>query len=190
STRRITAALPVLTRGPQDSGFTADSSVLSPFPTLDAVTPPNRQPAAKLGDTLTLTGRNLSGGPVAIQFTSTRLAQPIPLSPEPEESDSKLTVLVPNEPAQFPAGMYTVAAVVKSDKEGDRVSNELALAIAPVITSDMPMRPRRGRGRQITLNLTCAPEVRPDQRVALLLGSREIPAAPRTEQTAQLTFVV
>ena len=191
SARRITAPLPVLTRGEEDSGITTHPNPLSPFPTLDQVTAPNRQPTAKLGDVLTLIGRNLAADQVVIHFSSARLDSSVKIPAESPATDTKLTVTVPNDPANFPAGLYTVAAVLSSRGEPGRTSNELPLAVAPVITNNnLPLAVRRSGRHQATIRLTCSPEVRPDQRVALLLGSREIPAAPRAARTAELSFVV
>jgi hypothetical protein len=41
-----------------------------------------------------------------------------------------------------------------------------------------------------TVILTCEPDVRPEQRAALLLGSREVLRTPHATQTNTLTFVV
>jgi len=42
----------------------------------------------------------------------------------------------------------------------------------------------------VTLTATCAPEVRPEQRATLLLGSSEVMAGPHAAQTNVLTFTV
>jgi hypothetical protein len=86
--------------------------------------------------------------------------------------------------------MYTVAAVVSGNGGPDRTSNEMPLAIAPRITSALPMTASRTTDGNAQLNLTCSPEVRPEQRVALLLGSREILAESFSAQTGDLTFIV
>jgi hypothetical protein len=44
-------------------------------------------------------------------------------------------------------------------------------------------------GNKITITLSCSPEVLPAQRVALLLGSDEVPAEPHAAETANLTFI-
>jgi hypothetical protein len=86
--------------------------------------------------------------------------------------------------------VYTVAAVVSAKGQPDRTSNEMPLALSPQITSTLPMRVKRTKSGSANLNITCSPEVRPEQRVALLLGDQEIPAADRAAQTRQLSFVV
>lgn len=189
STRRIVAPLPVLTRGKGDSGIKSQSNLLSPFPTIDQLSAPNGQLTALLGDVLTLDGSNLAADGVVVQFATARRAVPISVPVDAGSTDTRIIVTVPNDAANWPAGMYTVAAVVSSKGESDRISNEMPLAIAPRITSHMPMSVNRTRG-DARIKLKCAPEVRPEQRVALLLGSREIPAEPRAGQASDLTFVV
>jgi len=189
STRATPAGLPVLTRGPADSGVAAQSNLIPPFPTIDQVTPPNGQPTAGLGDLLVFAGHNLAGARVVVQFASARLLAPIALPVDTGATDTRMTVTIPSDPANWPAGLYTVAAVVSRNGEPDRTSNEMPLAIAPRITSALPMTVNR-TGGDAQLQLTCSPEVRPEQRVALLVGSREIPAGDRTAQTGELTFIV
>lgn len=189
STRAASAPLPVLARGPADSGVTAQSNLLSPFPIIESITLPKQQPAALPGDTITLAGRNLSGNQVSVQFTNPRLAAPIVLRAAAGSSDSNLTITIPNDPANWLAGLYTVAAVVSTTADGNRTSNEMPLALAPQITSQLPLKAQLAQG-QARIALTCAPQVLPEQRVALLLGSREIPAAARIARTDALTFAV
>jgi hypothetical protein len=189
STRAISAPLPVLMRGPGDSGVVGQANLLSPFPTLTQLIPPNQRPTVNLGDILTLVGFKLSGDKVSVQFTSARLTAPILLAARPGATDTQLSVALPNDPVNWPAGVYTVAAIVSSKGQPDRTTNELPLGLAPQITSKMPLTVKRVKGT-VTLNITCSPEVRPEQRVAFLLGSREIPSAPRAAQTNKLSFVI
>jgi hypothetical protein len=189
SARAISAPLPVLTRGPADRGVTSQANTLSPFPTIDSIAAPKQQEAALLGDAITLKGRNLSGDQVTIQFTNPRLAAPIAVPAAQPSDDSSVSVTIPNDPANWPAGFYTVGAIVKSATEGDRASNEVPLAVAPRITSQLPIQAQIAQGTA-TIELTCTPEVRPEQRVALLLGSREVLADPRDTQTDALTFSI
>jgi Pvc16 N-terminal domain len=189
STRAVSAPLPVLTRGQADRGVTAQSNLLSPFPTIDSITMPKQQPSVLLGDTITLAGRNLSGDQVSVQFSNPRLAAPLVLPAGAGSSDSGITVAIPNDPANWLAGLYTVAAVVKTTSDGERTSNEMPLAVAPQITSQLPLQVRLTQGTATT-ELSCAPQVLPEQRVALLLGSREIPAAARAARTDALTFAI
>jgi hypothetical protein len=190
STRTVTTPLPVLMRGPGDSGVISQANLVPPFPTLEQMTIPNQQPTALLGDTLTFTGHNLNGDQVTFNFSSPRLMAPIPVPALAGATASQVTVQIPSDPVNWPAGVYTVAAVVSAKGQPDRTSNEMPLALSPQITSTLPMRVKRTKSGSANLNITCSPEVRPEQRVALLLGDQEIPAADRAAQTRQLSFVV
>jgi hypothetical protein len=190
SARAAVTPLPVLMRGPGDSGVIAQANMLPPFPEIDVIEIPGDQPAAKLGDVLTFNGHNLSGDQVNFRFTSRRLAAPIVVAPK-SVSDTSLTVQVPADaPADWPAGMYTVTALISAKNQPDRETNEMPLQLAPQITSKLPIQAKQTANGDVSLKINCAPEVRPEQRVSLLLAGQEIPAAPHAAQTKQLTFVI
>jgi hypothetical protein len=97
---------------------------------------------------------------------------------------------VPNAPANFPAGLYTLAVLVQRPGETyQRTTNELSFALAPQITTPLPLTVARDVAGNATITLTCKPEVRPRQRAALVLGDREITAEPHPTQTNTLTFI-
>jgi hypothetical protein len=197
STRPAKTPLPVLTRGPGDEGAVAQPDLTPPFPTLEAVHPPNQQPSARLGDppdvpsdVLTLSGHHLEGDSVVVRFTNPRLAAPIQVAPLAGGTATEITVQLPDDPANWPAGFYTLAAVVSKAGEPDRTTNELPFALAPRILDITPNPAARDPSGDVTLTLTCSPQVRPEQRAALLLGDREILAQPHPAQTDTLTFLV
>jgi len=70
SGRPISAPLPVLTRGRDDSGVVAQADMIPPYPALSDLTLPNGQASALLGDTLTITGNHLDGDKVSVQFSN------------------------------------------------------------------------------------------------------------------------
>jgi hypothetical protein len=70
-----------------------------------------------------------------------------------------------------------------------RSTNELAFALAPHILTVLPASSPAAAG-DFQLTLTCSPEVRPEQRVSILFGSREITADPHPAQTGVLTFQI
>ena len=84
STQPTRTPLPVLTRGPQDKGPTSQGNLIPPFPTLDSVTPPNQQPSARLGDTITLTGFNLDGTNIGVVFNHALWTAPMEVAPSRE----------------------------------------------------------------------------------------------------------
>jgi hypothetical protein len=189
STRATRTPLPVLRRGEDDRGPVVQANMLPPFPTLEEVGFADSQPVARLGDTLTFTGHHLAGDSVSVRFAHPRLAAPHVVAPLGGGTDKTITYQVPNDPANWPAGFWTAAAVVTHGTRAE-TSNALPFALAPRITTPLPLSVNRDGSGNATVVLGAAPEVRPEQRVALLLGSDEIVAAPRTLQTDPLTFVV
>lgn len=178
--------LPVLTRGPGDSGAAALGDLLPPFPTLQAAAAPGLQAAARLGDTVTLTGHHLGGTSIGIAFQHQSWDSPLEIAPAAGASDDALSVVIPILPAAWPAGLYSVHLRVRRPNETQRrTSNGIGLAVAPSIT----IAPLSAAAGDITWTVGCNPEVLPQQRVVLLLGQREIAAEPFASQTGTLTFV-
>jgi hypothetical protein len=190
STRPAKTPLPVLVRGPGDSGVVARGSVDPPFPLLNQITPPRGQVTVRLGDRLTISGANLGGDSVRVLFTNLigRIA-PIEVTPDAASTDQQIVVQFPSKPAETPAGVYSVSVTVTQKGESSTSTNELIVGVAPQITSTLPLKARRTRG-VATVKLMCAPEVLPGQRVALLLGDQEMGAMPVDTQTGQLTFAI
>ncbi len=196
STRPARTPLPVLTRGPADEGVAAQPDLTPPFPTLESVRPPNNQPSARLRDVLTLSGHHLEGDSVAVRFNNPRLTDPVPTQLlENTATEIKVKILDatgdPVAPVRWVAGFYTVAAVISRASETDRTTNELPFALAPRITTALPITVARNPSSgDAIITLTCSPQVRPEQHAALLLGDREILAQPHPTQTDTLTFAV
>ncbi|HEY4677144.1 MAG TPA: DUF4255 domain-containing protein [Candidatus Angelobacter sp.] len=184
------AALPVLTRGPNNSGIVAQPNLLPPFPEITDITILSHQPTAILGDTITITGRNLTGSIQAV-FRSVRLPDPIRATALSSKSD-QVQILIDKDPAKWVAGFYTVSLELTENKgkpdERVRTTNELPFAIAPDITTKFPINVAAGAAA--TVNLRCTPRVLPEQRVALLLGDREIIAEPIAAPVGQVRFSI
>ena len=196
STKPVKAPLPVLTIGPGDSGVLSQPDLLPPFATLTDVIPPHSQPAALLGDILTVKGFHLRGSALKAIFRHPRLATPIEVTPPFISSAIQFTVKIPSilddplAPAKWPAGLYILEAVVSLIGRPDQTSNAWPFALAPKITTALPFSVASDVSGDATINLTCEPEVRPEQRAALLLGDREVLADPHPTLTGALTFVV
>ena len=194
SRRASIAALPVLGRGSEaDSGIASVANVGSPFPTLTSVESPD--PAALLpGETLTLRGLNLSGTNVSVRIRHQLMGADRVLAPLPGATATEVRVVIPDEPANLPAGIYTVAVEVETEETAHpgitftRATNRLAFARAPVITSAMPTSEARDGSGHVSMSLTCSPRVQPGQRASLLLGSREIHAQAFNVATDTLDF--
>jgi hypothetical protein len=185
STRPARTPLPVLTRGKDDRGASAQADLIPPFPTILDVQPPNKQPSARLNEPVMVTGFHLDGDSVAVRLTTSRLTTP---RLEPATGTAEQVVLtIPSDPASLPAGLYTVAVQIRKAGLPDRFTNEWPLQIAPVIAAIAPADLAAGN---IALTVTCSPQIGPEQRVSLLFGSREIPAAAHPAQTDTVTFQV
>ena len=189
STRPVTAAPPVLTRGRGDTGPAASSS---PFPQLQLAVPPNRQSAARPGDALALVGSNLSTI-TAVQISHPLAAQPLTLAPL-SRTGSQVTVQLP-DPPQLPAGIATV--VVTFDASMDQAtgagpatdtSNAVPVALAPTLVSNAPLTATLARGGPTAITVTCSPAVQPRQTIALVVGSQLVTLAPVQAASSQLSF--
>jgi hypothetical protein len=191
STRPVKAALPVLTRGPEDQGYRAQADLVPPFPTVTGIDLPDGQTSAQIGDEATFKGHNLSGD-VQVRFRNLRLPGPIRLVPKPGGTSDTITVVIDNDPAKWLAGPYTVAMEVTENQgtptQKVRVSNEASFLLAPIITA-FPGKVAIAGGNA-TIDLACSPQIRPEQQVALYLDDHEVPAEVVIAQTGNLKFIV
>lgn len=186
STQAKKTPLPVLTRGAGDKGPVAQGSLIPPFPALTDIQFPNKQTSARLGDVLTLTGNNLDGTSVGLQFNNPLWSDPVPVAPQAGATSTQVQVQIPpGGAATWPAGFYTVSLLVQRPGETyRRTTNQLSFALAPRIT----VTPASAPGPTITYTAACSPEVWPDQYASLLLGDQEIVADAHATQTGTLTF--
>lgn len=189
STRETQTPLPVLQRGANDRGAAVRADIAPPFATIFGIAP-TVDPT--FGDTLVLKGAKLSGGTVAVTFASARLAQPRIVPALPGGTDATVSVTIPSD-GTLPAGLYGISVSVSTLLAGGaleiRASNEIALALAPQITSVLPMNVS-SQGGAIVVSLDCAPSIVVNQRVALLFGDREIPADPGARPAKTVTFSI
>lgn len=197
SRRATKTPLPVLTRGSEDQGANTQADLLTPFPTLAEIVFPRRQFSALLNDILTINGFNLDGTNVSVRLSHPLLDDDRLLTPEAGNTATEIRVRIPNEPANLPAGFYSLTVeVIRPGELFSRTTNQVVFALAPQILPPMPMIVARV-GNDATISITCRPEVRLAQRAALLLFDREVlavappppPPAP-PPQTNTLTFQV
>jgi hypothetical protein len=182
------SALPVLSRS-----IVIQPSMASPYPALTAVAPPNSQPAASLGDTVTVSGTSLTGA-TEVVLTNSQLGieQTIPVVAG-SVGNASLQFAIPNpslpspqpNPTDLPVGVYLLSAQVGAGLNV-QTTNGLPLVIAPAITS-LPAGPLTS-GPSVTLSVSCAPYVRTSQQVSFLIGSQEAVADPFTEPTNSPSF--
>jgi hypothetical protein len=198
-------ALPVLQRGEDDRGI---ETLLAPFPLLeevyfglptdkDANPRPLTYPSARLDSVLILKGQNLAGDEVRVRFTHQRL----PITREEliaagDATAEEIKVTIPSVPAtantDWAAGFYSVKVFIKKGGD-DKVysSNEMPITFSPEVTQIQPPNPIAPDGNgDVTLTITCKPEVRPEQSAVVLLADREVSAAAHNASTDQLTFVI
>jgi hypothetical protein len=165
------APLPVLKRGPQDRGVTA---VASAAPVLDSLQLPRGQSAVRLGDDIILNGRQLTPEGTSAFLTSTRVPDPVEVIPTAGDVPATLRLHLKTStedasaPARWAPGVYTVAVSVQRIGAPTVSSNELPVALAPVIT----VSPLAAAAGNITLNVTSMPRIRDGQRVYLLIADR------------------
>jgi len=209
STKPAKAALPVLSRGEQDRGVEALADARSTFPSLDGIHMgpvadanieplPRSYPGAQLGLQLILQGRNLDGDTVQVTFRHTRFAEEthpqhlipqIIAVPPAQRTATRITISLPEAPAAWRTGLYTVAVtVIKGAKE--HASNVVSLILTPRIDTIIPANPVARVGSDATLTVSCSPIVIKEQTATLLLPDREVIANQRLVNTDPLVFVI
>lgn len=172
--------LPVLTRT-----VIAQPGLEPSYPTLQEVIPPNRQPAVRMGDVLTLTGHHLEGEEVRARFTHDRSSDTWELEAMSGNTSTGFEVQIPDATDDWQVGVYRVAGVIRRTGQQERVTNELPIALAPHIVEIEP----DPKGDEMTLHIETRPKVRKGQRVTLLIDDRELAAEPiDTDKTDTLTF--
>ena len=186
STQSVKTPLPILTRGRKDSGIFSQPDLIPPYAVIESVLSPNQQMSVRLGETLTLAGHNLDGTNQAVSFQHSSWKTPVKLPPDTATA-TKVTVIIPNDPANWPAGQYAIAFVVQRPTDSSPSStSEASFTLAP----EMTITPLNIPAGSITFTVTCTPDVLPGQLAYLLLGDIQIPADPHTAQTDTLTFQV
>ena len=192
----IRSVLPVLRRGAEDRGAIVITSPQSPFPVLEEVILPNRLPNVQLGETLTIRGRRLEGEGVAVRFrhrpfdrqTRDRLLDELIEVPSTARTSTEVKFAVPDEPAQWPAGLYGLKVMVRREGETELTTNELPVRLATKITAErMPIDASRENGTA-KFSLDCSPEVWPEQHASLFVGDEEVAAKDHPTRTGTLEF--
>jgi hypothetical protein len=189
------APAPVLSRGPRDAatgrerGVVAAAGLAPVTPEISAVRPPTGQNGAGLGQTVTLVGSNLSGSAFTAVLEN-RVLEIERRVPATATAPDEVSFTIPNAPAQLSAGLFTVRLEFTPTGSAEtRETNDLAMILAPRIANVTTPVARDGQGRA-TISVEVRPQVRPYQRVSLILGSRAIAAEPHPAQTAAVTFIV
>lgn len=199
STRPTRAALPVLSRGAVDpvtgreAGVHVQPDLGPPVPALTAVRPPDEQVAARLGETVRLTGAHLDGTGVQVDFTHPLIDGPRTVVVGSHDDARRLDVALPSGPTadqQWPAGVWSVTVrLVRPGDVVERTTNVAALVLAPEpVLSPSPTVVRDGATGAVRVSLDLHPRVRPSQRATLALGGAVAEADPHPTVTGSLTF--
>ena len=192
--------LPVLTRGrrlaplvpggpAREEGVLVTPGLVPPFPTLQSVLAAAHQTPSTLqaGDVASVRGHHLAGTGrfLVLRNEAFQLTHEIAL---PDGSDDATLDFTAALPASLPAGLYRLELrVLRPGEAAPRTSNPLPVAVAPTITFP-PVAMTRSAGNALHLRIGCRPEVRPGQKVALLMDTREAPAQPFAASTKTLDF--
>jgi len=173
-----TVPLPVLLRG-----ITVEPD-LTPFPYISAVVPPFSQPAARLGQSVTVQGHRLV---TATGVVLTNALRGIRQTIAPTTTGNAALQFTPpllNLPGELAAGIYDLSAQV-SPPSGATTTNSLPFAIAPSIDTWAPGVIASGN-TQVTV--PCSPFVRPGQQVLLAIGDQMMVADSFTAPTNTPSF--
>ena len=125
-----------------------------------------------------------------VRFTNSTLNLVFTSPPGPGGSATTMTVTVPDDPLNFPAGVFTLAVLFTRDDGASAETNEFPFSVAPRIDDITPKLAPVGN---VTYTVQCSPAVQPQQHASLLLGSIETPLplqSPNAPATQQLVFDV
>jgi hypothetical protein len=171
----LSFALPVLSRN--------IAAQAGPPAQLLQASAPSGQAAAAPGDVVTLTGLSLAGA-AQIVLGNPRLGVNYPPFAPTKVTNDSITFTIPNDPANLPAGVYSLSVLLT----GQQSTNTVPLPIAPsILATPAPSATASGGGTLVSLN--CNPQIRPNQSAQLILGATSVPAQPITSATANPQFL-
>ncbi len=178
--------LPVISRGPKSTGW--DATTQFPAVVNSIGFDPKIQPGARLGDSITINGQNLKQLESTLVIFEHPLKDPKTRKPTSISPD-KLTVDIPDESNDWPAGVYMVS-VQNTDSSGHTYrSNAVPLLLLPQIVVPPGGLRVVADGHDLSLTLTCKPRLQKEQRVQILIGSavlnRQLPDNSLTTVTAK-----
>jgi hypothetical protein len=164
--------LPVLRRGEEDHGW--DSTTLMP-PELTSIRfATENQPGAKLGETISIVGRNLNqAGTIQVAFDHPRVASPLIRTPS-QVSEREVVVDVGANGDVWPAGIYRVTlqnTLGTGPGEHTYSSNAIPMALLPEVLVPPAGLAATLSGGTRFLSVPCRPKVKQGQRLQLLIGS-------------------
>jgi hypothetical protein len=191
--RPAVSPLPVLTRGKpipgtqRDEGVAVNPDVLPPLPALFEARPKDNQPAARLGEPVTIEGMRLAGAGHEVRLVHRLFPSFVAVSPVTVSADGKeVTFTLPNDPAALAAGQ--LSATIHFIPAGETVARETN-AIPLVIAPDPKLgTATTARGAAVVVTLAPSPHVRPAQQAILMLDGAEAVAELRTGPADPVIF--
>jgi hypothetical protein len=175
----VSIALPVITRKIQALPL-LPAQILS-------IQPPNSQPVALPGDAVIVRGEFLSGaGQVTLANQRLGVQRKVALTAS-QVTNTTVKFAVPNDPANFPAGVYGLT-IQFFDSSGNiaQSTNSFPFAVAPAI--NLPSIAITQTAVDTTIKLDCSPSVRTSQSVYLSVNGIAAPAEIFDTTTSTLTF--
>lgn len=190
SSRASRAPLPVIKRGEEDQGANV---VAASSASLTGLRFAQLKPSAELGDQIILLGENLSIENTLLRFQHPELEASIDLVPDATQSTTEMALKLPSIDedvelgSKWPAGFYALSLLTQNPDMPAWESNSISLPLSPRIESIDPVSTPAGN---ITLTLECMPQIKSEQRVALLFSDQIIspdsittPADPTARST-------
>jgi hypothetical protein len=194
----VSSGLPVLSRGPVDPvtnrerGVVVTPGLVPPYPTIETARAPDRNPAAVLGDTITLRGHHLDGTAVNVRFEHRLLDPPNVIVVGANTEPGEIAVTLPIGPAaeqDWPAGLYTVLVdMIRPGEIDPRTSNIAPLLLAPQAVLPPTLVTRDAVTRDLSVTLSIRPQLRPEQEATLSLGSHSASVEPHPAVTSSVDF--
>lgn len=176
------APLPVLKRGREDRGVYVVGSTI---PSLTGISLPHNKLYAEFGDIVTLYGNHLDNEGLSINLQHPLSGVPLVSLPVAEKSANKLKFQLPvgdeshpdyiaTLPSTWAVGVYSLSLCVSHPELPEpRCTNAVHFTLLPEIVS---VTPKQAPAGNISLTITCKPQIRQGQAVSLLFGDRMIPA--------------
>jgi hypothetical protein len=195
ATTPVNSPLPVLSRGPvvgnREQGVLVEPSLVPPVPMLEAVVPAGRQPVARLGEIIDLTGHHLDGTNRTVLLTNDRFQIEENITAMGTGGAALMQFSIPIAQAtDFPVGVYQVGAMVLRTGEIEPCeTNRLAIALAPEITG-LPITVARDVAGTASFTINFLPALRAGQRAVLVMGQQEVLPQTFVPPTTTLNFVI
>jgi Pvc16 N-terminal domain len=157
---------------------------LTPFPVIGAVIPPFSQPAARLGQSVTVQGHRLATATGVVLINELRGIRQTIAPTAAGNASVQFTPPLLNVAGELAAGIYDLSLRVVT-ASGPTTTNSLPFAIAPTIDTWAPGVIPAGN---TTVTVPCSPFVRPGQQVFLIIGDQLTVADPFTTPTNTPSF--